>query len=118
MIPLREWEEWIEGKRYSTQTSVLIARGMEASDRAHEAGGWNIFLYRTPENTYFKVHLIPSGSKHHVLEPVTAVEALMMLLMSAFMMVKYWLARFATVRAVEVTRNLIAIALPTSTLPI
>lgn len=76
MIPLREWEEWIEGKRYSTQTSVLIARGMEASDRAHEAGGWNIFLYRTPENTYFKVHLIPSGSKHHVLEPVTAVEAL------------------------------------------
>jgi len=76
MIPLKEWEEWIEGKCYSTRTSVLIARGSDSPKGAHEADNWNIFLYRTPEYSYFKVHLIPSDSKHHVLEPVTSVEAL------------------------------------------
>jgi len=76
MIPLQEWEEWIEGQCYSTRTSVLIARGSDSPKADHEMENWNIFLYRTPESTYFKVHLIPSGSKHHVLEPVTSIEAL------------------------------------------
>ncbi len=76
MIPLQEWEELIDGKRYSTRTSVLIARGVDAPKSAHEEIDWNIFLYRTPENNYFKVHLVPSGSKHHILEPLSAVEAL------------------------------------------
>jgi hypothetical protein len=76
MIPLQEWEEWIDGKCYSTRTSVLIARGEDTPKSEHGDNDWNIFLYRTPENSYFKVHLVPSGSKHHVLEPVTTVEAL------------------------------------------
>lgn len=75
MIPLQEWEEWIDGRCYSTRTSVLIARGVDPPSGEHETENWNMFLYRTPENTYFKVHLIPSGSKHHVLEPMSAVEA-------------------------------------------
>ncbi len=76
MIPLKEWEEIIDGKRYSTRTSVLIARGVDTPKSTHEEIDWNIFLYRTPDNRYFKVQLIPSGSRHHVLEPVGAVEAL------------------------------------------
>lgn len=76
MIPLKEWEEIIDGNRYSTRTSVLIARGVDTPKNTHEEMDWNIFLYRTPDNRYFKVHLAPSGSRDHVLEPVGAVEAL------------------------------------------
>jgi|GEM_PF-2646224 hypothetical protein len=76
MIPLKEWEEIIEGNRYSTRTSVLIARGVDMPKSGHEEVDWNIFLYRTPDNRYFRVNLIPSGSRSHVLEPVGAIEAL------------------------------------------
>jgi hypothetical protein len=76
MIPLKEWEEIIDGNRYSTRTSVLIARGVGTPKSDHEEIDWDIFLYRTPDNRYFKVHLAPSASRHHVLEPIGTIEAL------------------------------------------
>ena len=74
MEPLSNWEEIIDGKRYSTRTAVLIARG--TGKHANDPQNWNIFLYRTPEDTYFKVHLNPSEDKKNLLNPISRLEAL------------------------------------------
>jgi hypothetical protein len=74
MRPLDSWEEIIDGKRFSTKTAVLIARGTDKN--TDNPRNWSIFLYRTPEDTYFKVHLNPSENRNNLLHPVTRVEAL------------------------------------------
>ena len=58
MKPPENWEEIIDGKRYSTKTAVLIARGI--GEHMNDPHNWNIFLYRTPDNSYFKMHLYPA----------------------------------------------------------
>lgn len=76
MIPPKDWEEIIDGKRYSTRTSMLVARGVDPKTTGQDAAGWNLFLYRTADGLYFKIHLTPAGSRHHILEPISRVEAL------------------------------------------
>lgn len=74
MKPPENWEEIIGGKRYSTKTAILIARGIgEHTDDPHN---WNIFLYRTPENTFFKIHLYPGEIIKNLLDPISRLEAL------------------------------------------
>ena len=74
MKPPEDWEEIIDGNRYSTTTAVLIARGTD--EHINDPEDWNIFLYRTPEGAYFKVNLIPSRNVGNILEPISRVEAL------------------------------------------
>ena len=74
MKPLKNWEEIIDGKRYSTKTAILIARG--TARHTSDPQDWNIFLYRTPEDTYFKVCLYPSENKKNLLNPISRLEAL------------------------------------------
>jgi hypothetical protein len=74
MKPLMDWEEIIGGKWYSTKTAVLIARGTHK--HTNDPHNWNIFLCRTPEGTYFKVHLNPSQNMKNLLNPISRLEAL------------------------------------------
>ena len=74
MKPLYDWEEIIDGTRYSTRTAVLIARGTDKN--TNDPQNWNIFLYRTPEYTYFKVHLNPSQNMKNLLHPISRLDAL------------------------------------------
>ena len=76
MKPPEDWEKVIEGIHYSTKTAILIARGHDRTIDDHQEKDWNIFLYRTPEGSYFKVHLSPSHGTQSILEPMSAVEAL------------------------------------------
>ena len=76
MKPPEDWEKIIDGIRYSTKTAVLIARGDDRTTNDHQEKDWNLFLYRTPEDNYFKVHLAPSNSTQSILEPINRVEAL------------------------------------------
>jgi hypothetical protein len=76
MKPPEDWEQVIDGIRYSTKTAILIARGHDRIIDDHQEKDWNIFLYRTLEGGYFKVHLSSSYETQSILEPMNRVEAL------------------------------------------
>lgn len=76
MIPPEKWEKTIDGRHYSTLSSVLIARGSDIPKSPHGELDWNLFLYRTKEGCYFKIDLTPSRRRPEILEPLTPVEAL------------------------------------------
>ena len=51
-----EMQAVIEGKRYNTQTAILIADNGWWDGHNHERHGRNSFLYRTPRGAYFFMH--------------------------------------------------------------
>ena len=76
MKPPKDWEEIIDGIRYSTKSSVLIARGDDRTIDKDEPVDWNLFLYRTAEWKYFTISLNPSSGSQRMIVPISKIEAL------------------------------------------
>ena len=76
MRPPVDWEEIIDGIRYSTKTAVLIARGDDRTVGEDEPIDWNVFLYRTPDWNYFTIHMNPSSGSQRMIVPIGKIEAL------------------------------------------
>ena len=76
MRPPMDWEEIIEGIRYSTKSAVLIARGDDRTIKEDDPVDWNVFLYRTGEWKYFIIRMNPAGGSQGMIEPINKIEAL------------------------------------------
>ena len=65
----------IEGKTYSTRTSILIARGY-MHQRHREQMDRTIFIYRTKDGDFFKVMVAHHPVEHKDIERISELEAL------------------------------------------
>jgi len=70
-----EIERVIDGLRYNTLTSEIIADDNYWDGNNYERHGRNTFLYKTPNNRYFVLHLTMWQGERDSLEPLTLVEA-------------------------------------------
>ena len=76
MKPPKDWEEIIDGKRYSTKTAILIARGDDRYIKKDDPIDWNVFLYRSTDWNYFTIHMNPSRGSQSMIMPISRIEAL------------------------------------------
>jgi hypothetical protein len=65
----------IGGKVYDTDTAEVIADNAYWDGHNFERQGRNTFLYKTPKNNYFAVHLTQLEGERDTLEPLTQDEA-------------------------------------------
>lgn len=72
----------INGKRYSTQTAVLLAHDDYWDGQSWERDDRNTFLFRGPDGAYFAQHRIRTWScmdaRHDTLEPVSELAAVIL----------------------------------------
>jgi len=76
MKPPKDWEEIIDGKRYTTKTAILIARGDDRYIKKDDPIDWNVFLYRSTDWNYFTIHMNPSRGSQSMIMPISRIEAL------------------------------------------
>ena len=65
----------IDGKRYSTKTAILIARGY-VHQRDREQMDRTLFIYRTKEGDYFKVLVAHHPVEYKDIERISELEAI------------------------------------------
>jgi len=76
MKPPTSFSKIVDRKRYSVETSTLIAHDAYWDGHNFERHGRNSFLYRTPKGAYFTVTLTQWQEEHDSLRPVTQDEAI------------------------------------------
>lgn len=71
----RKMVEVIGGKRYSTETAILVASDAYWDGHNYERRGRNVFLYRTKRGAYFAVRLSQWPGEIDHLEPLDEDQA-------------------------------------------
>lgn len=65
----------VEGRRYTVDTSTLIADNVYWDGNNFDRGGRNTFLFRTRKGAYFSAHLTMWSGEQDTLRPLEEAEA-------------------------------------------